>query len=102
MWPDLMKRETLAKRMDIEPGYVDQLVKRGCIPGPHKVGEALLWSWMEVDTFIRKGKIGGEPDQVDPYDAGVMNATEATTTRKAGAKPHRASVLLPNAAQGNR
>jgi len=102
MWPDLMKRETLAKRMDIEPGYVDQLVKRGCIPPPHKVGEALLWSWLEVDSFVRKGKISDQLSEVDPYDAGALNATEVTSARKNGAKPNRTPVLLPNTASGNR
>lgn len=32
MWPDWCKRETLARRLDIEPGAVDQYVKRGVIP----------------------------------------------------------------------
>lgn len=26
MWPDLMKRETLAKRLDVEPGMIDCLI----------------------------------------------------------------------------
>lgn len=41
MWPDYCKKETLARRLDLEIGAVDQYVKRGLLPSPHKVGEAL-------------------------------------------------------------
>ena len=43
MWPDYCKKETLARRLDLEIGAVDQYVKRGLLPSPHKVGEALLF-----------------------------------------------------------
>lgn len=51
MWPDYCKKETLARRLDLEIGAVDQYVKRGLLPSPHKVGEALLFCWQEVDSY---------------------------------------------------
>ena len=85
MWPDYLKRETLAKRMNIEPGYVDQLVKRGVIPPPHKVGEALLFSWVEVDNAIRAGNTVESLNVLDPYmPRGPRAVAEAPPSRPKG------------------
>lgn len=85
-WPDYCTRETLAKRLDLKPGYLDQLVKRGCLPPPRQVGEALLWAWVEVDTFIRNGKTTEVID--DPYARGV-HAAKAASARPHGAQQGR-------------
>jgi len=70
-----MRRETLAAYIDLSPGAVDQYVKRGILPRPHKIGEALLWSAEEVDAAIRNG---GAParEQEDAYDIGSRRAAE--------------------------
>lgn len=85
-WPDYMTRETLARRLDLKPGAVDQYVKRGILPPPRKVGEALLWSWVEVDNFIRTGKAVEVVD--DPYERGI-NAAKASASRSNGAQQAR-------------
>ena len=41
-WPAWMKRETAACYTDLSPAAIDQYGKRGLLPQPHKVGEALL------------------------------------------------------------
>jgi len=94
MWPDFMTRETLAKRLDLKPAAVDQYVKRGCLPPARKVGDALLWSWSEVDTFIRTGKAGEVVD--DPYMRG-LDAAKAAASRAHGQKQDRAAVSVPAA-----
>lgn len=85
-WPDYCTRETLAKRLDLKPGAVDQYVKRGILPPPRKVGEALLWAWVEVDNFIRTGKAVEVVD--DPYERGI-NAAKAAAARPHGAQQAR-------------
>ena len=85
-WPDYCTRETLAKRLDLKPGAIDQYVKRGILPPPRMVGEAQLWCWVEVDNFIRTGKAGEVVD--DPYARGI-NAAKAAASRPHGAQPAR-------------
>lgn len=87
MWPDYMKRETLARRLDLAPGAVDQYVKRGLLPMPHKIGEAQLWCWSEVDNWLR----GVTPDVAsatssDPYLAGLGNG-QKSGSRSTAARP---------------
>lgn len=100
MWPDYLKKETLARRLDLEIGAIDQYVKRGLIPSPHKVGEALLFCWAEVDSFLRGGNTA-ESVHVDPYDAGARRAAEAAAARRSSPQQGRAPVPLPDEAQGH-
>jgi len=58
MWPDYCKKETLARRLDLEIGAVDQYVKRGLLPSPHKVGEALLFCWPGAGREARARRRG--------------------------------------------
>lgn len=64
MWPDYMKRDTLAARLDLKPGAVEQYVKRGLLPPPVRLGEAELWYWPEVHRWINRA-----PDESDHMDA---------------------------------
>lgn len=82
-WPDYCKRETLAKRLNIAAGAVDQLVKRGLLPQPIKVGEALLWRWESVDSFLQHSQSESTlMDATDPYLAGALHCREAAPARK--------------------
>ena len=85
MWPDYCNRATLAKRLDIKPGAVDQYVKRGLLPPPIQVGEALLWRWTDVDRYISDSagvtNAGAmEQNDDDPYIAAIDNAATQTNT----------------------
>jgi len=100
MWPDYCKKETLARRLDLETGAVDQYVKRGLLPSPHKVGEALLFCWAEVDSYLRGGNTA-ESEHVDPYDAGARRAAEAAASRRSGQKQSRAPLSLPDEVPGH-
>jgi len=51
-WPDYMDASTLARRLDVSPGYIEQLVRRGCIPPPVKVGDARRFRWSDVDKWL--------------------------------------------------
>lgn len=68
MWPDYMKRDTLAARLDLKPGAVEQYVKRGLLPPPTRLGEADLWYWPEVHKWIsRSPDESRQDDEVDPF-----------------------------------
>lgn len=83
LWPDYCKRETLAKRLNLPAGAIDQLVKRGLLPAPIRLGDALLFRWADVDSYLRSGKMDA-PD--DPYETGARRAAQAAATRPNGAQ----------------
>lgn len=85
MWPDCMKRETLAKRMDVEPGFVDQLVARGHIPPPRDIGGAPRWFWSKVEPRLRASH-SSEVSDFDPYKLGAARAAQITAPRQARQK----------------
>jgi predicted DNA-binding transcriptional regulator AlpA len=77
-WPDWMKRETAAAYTDLSPGAIDQYVKRGLLPQPYKVGEALLWSRAELDSAIRGvPAAAASPPTADAYTEGTLRAKAA-------------------------
>lgn len=84
-WPDYCKRETLAKRLNLAVGAIDQLVARGLLPEPVMLGEAKLWRWDDVDAWLSKTRLETTPLE-DPYLARVRSSREAAPTRKIGAK----------------
>ena len=65
-WPDYCSRDTLAKRLELKPGAIDQLVTRGILPVPQMIGDAMRWRWATVE---------------DPFIAGARRAAEAAATR---------------------
>lgn len=73
-WPDYCSRRTLARRLDIAEGAIDQLVTRGILPAPYLVGEARLWRWSEVDGQIISGRLANKGVEPDPYIVGVTRA----------------------------
>jgi hypothetical protein len=98
--PDYCDRETLARRLDMTPGYVDQLVKRGILPGPVAIGEAKRWRWADVDAALRSGATGDHAgmsydDAADPYISGAARA--ASSPARQARHQKRAAVLLPDA-----
>jgi hypothetical protein len=94
LWPDYMKRETLAKRLDLAPGAIDQLVKRGLLPGPIQIGEARLWCWDDVQARLAtRGVLVEAPS--DPYDAGARRVSEIAPTRRDGPQQHGTAVPVP-------
>jgi hypothetical protein len=48
-------------------------VKRGLLPPPVRLGEALLWRWATVDAVLTRGQ---PPASDDPYARGI-DAAEA-------------------------
>ena len=79
--PDYCDKDGLAHRLSMKVGLIDQLLRRGILPPPIKIGEALRWRWADVDRIIR-GVDGGtesHSDNVpDPYMDGINGKTAET------------------------
>jgi predicted DNA-binding transcriptional regulator AlpA len=91
--PQYMTRETLARQLQIEPGAVDQYVKRGILPPAVAVGDALRWRWETVDSWLQ-GRQSVEATN-DPYIAGANRAAEAPTTRRPRHQQNGSTVPVP-------
>lgn len=92
-WPDYCSRETLAKRLDVSVSAIDQYVKRGAIPSPVHVGDALRWRWSEVDAMLRGASNVAAVN--DPFLAGVARVTsEAPAPRVPRQEPNGAAVSV--------
>jgi hypothetical protein len=90
--PDYVSRETLAYRLDMKAGAIDQLVKRGILPPPHQIGEALRWWWSEVDRRIRADDLqtnatAAEAD--DPYLTAINGPASDTKHQASTPRPLR-------------
>ena len=85
--PDYVSRETLAYRLDMKAGAIDQLVKRGVLPPPLNIGDALRWWWPDVDRRIRGDDLQTRAtayEADDPY-LEAINGTAADTEHQATA-----------------
>ena len=84
-----LSRKSLADKLDLAEGAIDQLVKRGILPEPLTIGEAKRWRWDDVDAQLR-GMVAGvsqaTDEQQDPYLAGVAHVAVA---QAAAARVHR-------------
>lgn len=52
--PDYCDRATLAYRLGVEHGCIDQMVRRGEIPPPVAYSGAERWRWIDVDEWLRR------------------------------------------------
>lgn len=89
--PAYLDRDGLARELSLKPGTVDQLVKRGLLPAPVMIGEALRWRWEDVDGWITRTRAAGSDrydGAADPYMAGVQRAAPATPLRRAANEPN--------------
>jgi hypothetical protein len=90
--PDYVSRETLAYRLDMKIGAIEQLVKRGVLPPPISIGEALRWWWPDVDRRIRGDDLqtsatAHEAD--DPYLKAINGAAADIEHQIAAPRPLR-------------
>ncbi|MEL7047598.1 MAG: hypothetical protein AAFO75_01320 [Pseudomonadota bacterium] len=52
-WPDLMRKETLAARIDVSVKDIDIFVQQGILPPPICLGEMERWSWNKVNKRLQ-------------------------------------------------
>jgi hypothetical protein len=95
-WPDYLRRDTLAARLDVAPGYVDQLRKRGLLPEPIRLGEAELYRWADIEQVLQSGSVHADVRADDPYlDALNAPSAEASTARAPRRSQGQTLRLLP-------
>ena len=100
--PDYLSKELLAHRLDMKVGAIDQLVKRGILPPPVNIGEALRWRWPDVDRRIRGNGLqttSADHGADDPYLKAINGAAPDADHQAATARPLRdgqgQALLLP-------
>lgn len=101
-----LSRKSLADRLDLAEGAIDQLVKRGILPDPVTIGEAKRWRWDDVDARLRgvaAGVAQAADEQQDPYLSGVANVAvaQAAAARVQRQKPSGQILHLPQAPSRN-
>jgi predicted DNA-binding transcriptional regulator AlpA len=90
--PDYLSKESLAHRLDMKVGAIDQLVKRGILPPPVSIGEALRWRWPDVDRRIRGNGLqttSADHGADDPYLKAINGAAPDAEHQTAAARPLR-------------
>lgn len=78
-----MSRAELAWELSISQSTVDELVRRGVIPGPMKLTPGCVrWSWTAVETAL--ASLAGTADDGDPFMQGARNAIKTATEGRRG------------------
>lgn len=75
--PDYCDAETLAYRLSVAVGCVDQMVRRGEIPAPYEYSGAVRWKWAEVEQCVARLRTASgtvSMDGSDPITRGIDNA----------------------------
>jgi predicted DNA-binding transcriptional regulator AlpA len=81
--PSFMSRAELAWELSISQSTVDELVRRGVIPGPMKLTPGCVrWSWTAVETAL--ASLAGTTDDGDPFMQGARNAIKTATEGRRG------------------
>jgi predicted DNA-binding transcriptional regulator AlpA len=61
--PSFVSKSTLAAELDIGESTVDELVKRGVLPRPIRIGGSVRWCWATVqEALISMGTGNGATD----------------------------------------
>lgn len=83
--PAYPSRAQLAYELDMAESTVDEMVKRGVLPGPIKLSTGCVrWVWADVVTALAslKASPGGTPAQ-DAYTRGAQNVHKIEGRRDA-------------------
>lgn len=70
--PSYVSKATLAQELDMSVSTIDNLVQRGILPKPVRVGGSIRWSWAQVDAYLSASAAAPE---ADPFMKGVANVT---------------------------
>lgn len=81
--PSFMSRKELAWELSVSESTVDELVRRGVIPGATRLTPGCVrWSWTAVETAL--ASLSGSPDDGDPFMTGARNAIKTATEGSRG------------------
>lgn len=84
---DYASRATMAARLDVSESTIDELVRRGVIPGPLRLSPGCVrWCWADVVNALASLKdtpSTGKPAQSgDPYTRGAKNVHQIHEERR--------------------
>jgi hypothetical protein len=97
-----MTRETMAKTLDMKPGFFDQCVSRGIIPAATLlIDGSPRWRWETVDMILQGLQRSTETPVADPYLTGSRSAAEAPPARRGRPQQDRAALSVPQQVPGN-
>jgi predicted DNA-binding transcriptional regulator AlpA len=75
-------RKTMARLFDCSESMIDDMVKRGTIPPPIKLGTMCVrWDWAAVRAAIDRQKQTAAAGNSDPYSVGAINAAQEASTK---------------------
>lgn len=76
--PSFMSVATLARELDVSESTVHEMVRRGVLPAPLRLSSGCVrWKWADVQTALISLAPTAGGAEVDPFMAGVRNATSA-------------------------
>ena len=73
--PSYVSKATLAAELDIGESTVDDLVKRGALPKPIRIGGSVRWDWELVKAGLNSA--GPNQDGDDPFLKALTHETVA-------------------------
>ncbi len=68
--PSFVSKATLAAELDVSETTVDNLVQRGILPKPIRLGGSVRWPWAQVVASL--GASSATPE-ADPFMQGINN-----------------------------
>jgi predicted DNA-binding transcriptional regulator AlpA len=81
--PSFLSRKELAWELSVSESTVDELVRRGVIPGATKLTPGCVrWSWIAVETAL--ASLTSSSDDGDPFMTGARNAIKTATEGRRG------------------
>lgn len=79
--PSYMSCASLARELDMSESTVREMVERGILPRPIKLGRSqaspVRWNWSDVQRALEGVADAGAVSTDDPYMVGAVHATSA-------------------------
>jgi len=75
--PSYLSCASLARELDVSETTVRDMVEKGILPKPIKMGGCVRWRWGDVQLALGGVQSAGAASTDDPYLVGARNATAA-------------------------
>ena len=74
--PSFLSCASLARELDLSESTVRDLVEKGSLPRPIRLGGSIRWRWSEVQAVLTGAAAVPQRTTDDPYLAGAVYATK--------------------------
>lgn len=75
--PAYLSCASLAQELDLSESTVRNMVDRGILPRPIRMGSSVRWSWDDVQRALGGIAAAAAGQTDDPYMVGAVHATSA-------------------------